>query len=270
MLCLRTRRLISAFIDRELDPATASRLSAHLSWCRWCRREAQRVGQGAHLAREVRIEAISPPKPSKLAAIMALERKPAGSAGSPSHFFTLVVVTALPLAAAATLVYWQGNSSWLLRKTTVAYALDFGLHPQDSQDDLLGEFRRRYSGKFREFPAKGKPDPALVPFKFKFPSELPSGMRLKSIMVFDPRFCGSLGLMFTDGTRNLCLVQQPADRPILFSGLKTTTDEFCKYNVTHCRVGEYSMIAWTADTIRSVVLSNLDRGHIEATMASLR
>jgi hypothetical protein len=269
MLCLRTRRLISAFIDRELDPATASRLSAHLSWCRWCRREAQRVGQGAHLAREVRIEALSPAGNTKLAAIMALERKPAGSAGTPSHFFTLVVVTALPIAAVATLVYWQGNSSWLFRKTTAA-ALDFGIYPQDSQDDLLTEFRRRYSGEFREFPAKGKPDPRLVPFKFKFPSQLPSGMRLKSIMIFDSRFCGSLGLVFTDGTRNLCLVQQPADRPILFSGLKTTTDEFCQYNVTHCRVGDYSMIAWTADSIRSVVLSNLDRGQIEATMASLR
>jgi Putative zinc-finger len=270
MLCLRTRRLISAFIDRELDPATASRLSAHLSWCRWCRREAQRVGQGAHLAREARIEAISPPKNSKLAAIMALESKPAGVPGSPSHFFTLVIVTALPIAAVATLVYLQGNSSWLFHKTAAAYALDFGLHPQDSQGDLLSEFRRRYSGKFREFPVKGKPDPSWVPFKFKFPSELPSGMHLKSVMIFDPRFCGSLGLVFTDGTRNLCLVQQPADRPILFSGLKTTTDEFCKYNATHCRVGEYSMVAWTAETIRSVVLSNLDRGQIEATIASLR
>jgi hypothetical protein len=269
MLCLRTRRLISAFIDRELDSATESRLSSHLSWCRWCRREAQRVGQGAELAREVRIEAISPPKNTTLAAIMALDRKPAASAGSPSHFFTLVVVTALPIAAVVTLVYWQ-NSSWLLRRTTAAYALDFGLHPQDSRADLLSEFRRKYSGKFREFPAKGKPDPAFVPFKFKFPSELPSGMRLKSVMIFDSRFCGSLGLVFSDGTRNLCLVQQPADRPILFSGLETTTDEFCQYNVTHCRVGEYSMIAWTADTIRSVVLSNLDRGQIEATMASLR
>jgi Putative zinc-finger len=269
MLCLRTRRLISAFIDRELDPATASRLSAHLSWCWWCRREAQRVGQGAHLAREARIETISSPKVSKLAAIMALESKPVGAPGSSSHFFTLVVVTALPIAAVATLVYFQGNSSWFFRKTTGAYALDFGLHPQNSQD-LLSEFRRKYSGEFREFPVKGNPDPAWAPFKFKVPSELPSGMHLKSVMIFDPRFSESLGLVFTDGARDFCLVQQPADRPILFSGLTTDTDEFCKYNAIYCRVGEYSMIAWTADTIRSVVLSNLDRREIEATIASLR
>ena len=155
-------------------------------------------------------------------------------------------VTALPIAAVATLVYLQDNSSWVFRKAAPPYVLDFGVQPQDSPRDLLTEFRHRYSGKFREFPAKGKPDPALVPFEFKFPSELPSGMRLKSVMIFDSRFCGSLGLVFSDGTRNLCLVQQPADRPVLFSGLNTTTDEFCKHNVTRSRVGEYSMIAWTA------------------------
>jgi len=87
MLCLRTRRLISAFIDRELDPATASRLSAHLGWCRWCRREAQRVDRGAHLAREARRAAIPAPRNSTLAAIMALVTKPAETPDSPSHFF---------------------------------------------------------------------------------------------------------------------------------------------------------------------------------------
>ena len=76
--------------------------------------------------------------------------------------------------------------------------------------------------------------------------------------------------MFSDGTRNLCLVQQPADRPVLFSGLNTTTDKFGKHNATRSRVGEYSMIAWTGGSVRSVVLSNLDRGQIEATIASLR
>jgi len=88
MLCLRTRRLISAFIDRELDPATASRLSAHLGWCRWCRREAQRVDRGAHLAREARRAAIPAPRNPTLAAIMALVTKPAETPDSPSHFFS--------------------------------------------------------------------------------------------------------------------------------------------------------------------------------------
>jgi hypothetical protein len=266
MLCLRTRRLISAFIDRELDPATASRLSAHLSWCRWCRREAQRVDRGAHLAREARRAAIPPPRDSTLAAIMALVMRPAETPDSPSHFFSLVFVTAFPIAAVATLVYLQDNSAWVFRKPAPPYALDFGVQPQGSQRDLLSEFRHRYRGKFREFPVKGKPDPAWVPFEFKFPSELPAGMSLKSVMIFDPRYCGSIGLVFTDGTRNLCLVQQPADRPVLFSGLHTTTDEFCKYNATRSRVGEYSMMG----TARSVILSNLDRSQIEATIASLR
>jgi len=83
MLCIRTRRLISAFIDRELDPATASCLSAHLSWCRWCRREAQRVDRGAHLAREACIELPVPSTDSIFAAVMALVSEPAGR---PSRF----------------------------------------------------------------------------------------------------------------------------------------------------------------------------------------
>src|SRR5262245_44361381 len=131
MLCLRTRRLISAFIDQELDPATASRLSAHLSWCRWCRREAQRVDRGAHLAREARQAAIPPSGSAKLATLLAQLTKPPQAPEASSYFFSLVFVTAFPIAAVATLVYLQDNTSWFFRKPTPHYALDFGIQSQD-------------------------------------------------------------------------------------------------------------------------------------------
>jgi len=99
---------------------------------------------------------------------------------------------------------------------------------------------------------------------------LPTDMRLKSVMVFDSRFCGSLGLVYTDGLHNLYLVQQPADRPISLSGVKTTTNEVCKYNATHGQVGKYRVITWTSDEIRSVVLSNLDLPQIESIVSSLQ
>src|SRR5262245_30207682 len=116
MLCLRTRRLISAFIDRELDPARASRLSAHLSWCRWCHREAERVDRGAHLAQAARRAAIPPLTNAKLAAIMAQVTRPPQSPEASSYFFSLVFVTAFPIAAVAALVYLQDNTSWVFRK----------------------------------------------------------------------------------------------------------------------------------------------------------
>ena len=147
---------------------------------------------------------------------------------------------------------------------------EFGMMKFPTKEDVPDVFRARYAGKFREFTYQGRLDPAWVPFAFKTPSHLPPGMHLKSVMVFDPRFCGSLGLVYSDGVRNLYIFQQPEDKPIALSGLKTTTNEVCKYNATHCQVGEYRVITWTHEKTRFVLLSNLDLPEIETSLASLR
>ncbi len=268
MWCLKARRLVSAFLDQELDSGVRSRVSHHLEECRWCRHLMTRVERGSRLARSAQAVVVPPPDMGMLAAIQS------GSIVAPKNpplrwVFAVAAVAVLFLVAVlVSPALWR--TFWPFAGTSTVYALDFGFSHPETKKDLLDAFRARHAGKFREFTYQGKLDPAWVPFAFKTPSHLPSGMYLKSVMVFDQRFCGSLGLVYTDGVRSLYLLQQPADRPISLSGLKTTTNEVCKYNATHCQIGKYRFITWTHEKIRSVLLSNLDLPQIETVVASLR
>ena len=268
MWCLKARRLVSAFLDQELDSCARSSVSHHLEECCWCRKLMARVERGSRLARSAQAVVVPPPDMGMLAAIQS------GAVAAPKNtpfrwVFAVAAVAALLLVAVlVSPALWR--TFWPFAGSSTVYALDFGFSHPETREDLLDAFRARYAGKFREFTYQGRLDPAWVPFAFKTASHLPPGMYLKSVMVFDPRFCGSLGLVYTDGVRNLYLLQQPADRPISLSGLKTTTNEVCKYNATHCRIGEYRVITWTHEKIRSVLLSNLDLPQIETVVASLR
>ncbi len=268
MWCLKARRLVSAFLDQELDSGVRSRVSHHLEECRWCRRLMTRVERGSRLARSAQPVVVLQPDMGMLAAIQS-EAIVAPKNPPFRWVFAVAAVAALLLVAVlASPALWR--TFWPFACTGTVYALDFGFSHPETREDLLDAFRARYAGKFREFTYQGRLDPAWVPFAFKTASHLPPGMYLKSVMVFDPRFCGSLGLVYTDGVRNLYLLQQPAERPISFSGLKTTTNEVCKYNATHCQIGKYRFITWTHEKIRSVLLSNLDLPQIETVVASLR
>ena len=274
MWCLRVRKLLSAFMDGELDSPAESSLRSHLGRCRWCRHDLGRVRRGARLAREAREVDVPPARDSLVAAIVggALHEED-------RHWRRKRAMRRwlLPAAAAAAVVLALAfldspfrRSFRPLRSPGTVYALDFGFDSTRADDDLLQAFRSRYAGKFREFAHQGLPDPSWVPYATKYPTQLPPRMRLRSVMVFDPRYCGSLVLNFADGEHNFHLVQQPADRPFSLSGLKTTQAEVCKYNATHAAIGRYSVVTWTADNIRSVIMSNLDKKEIEAIVASLR
>ena len=95
-------------------------------------------------------------------------------------------------------------------------------------------------------------------------------MKLSSVMMFHSGLTGSLGLIFTDGERNLCLLQQPAERPVSFSGVTTVDDAVCRYRAIRCRIGQYDVMTWTSLEKRCVLLSNLNRAEIESAVASLR
>jgi hypothetical protein len=151
-----------------------------------------------------------------------------------------------------------------------AFALDLGFASSKPEQDLLEAFRARYAGKFWEFHYEGVPDPGWVPYAVEFPTNLPAGMKLERVMIFYPSFSGGLGLVFSDGKRNLFLLQQPADCPIAFSGLETVSDAVCRYKATRCRIGQYSIMTWISANKRSVILSNLARWEIESTVFSLQ
>lgn len=269
MWCLRARRLISAFLDRELDSGTSTTLSDHIGWCRWCRKEVERVERGAKLAQKARGVPIPPPPRDMVEQIAKL---PGGSNSSSRKHFPILVTLGAAALVLLTLSISNFNipGIWPSGLNSTVYALDFGFKDPKPGEDLLAAFRARYAGKFREFSHTGAPNASWVPFRFKFPTRLPEGMSLRNVMIFDPRYCGSLGLIFSDGTRNLYLVQQPADRPISLTGLKTTRNEVCKYKSTRCAVGPYRIVTWTAENIRSVLMSNLDTKQIESTMESLQ
>jgi hypothetical protein len=244
-------------------------MSAHFQRCGWCRKMLERVQQGARLAHLSRSVPLHPPDIGMLASIQAMDRAGIPQQQAGPRWLLPAVSTAILLLAFAVFSSPTMRNFWPFGKNSTVHALDFGPSTQ-AEDDLLNIFRARYAGKFQEFPFEGKLERDWVPFRFKYASKLPAGMGLKSVMLFDPRFCGSLGLVYTDGLRNLYLVQQPADRPISLSGIKTTTNDVCKYNATHGQVGKYTVITWTSDNIRSVLLSNLDRPQIESIVSSLK
>ncbi len=272
MWCLRVHRMISAYLDRELDAGTTSRVSKHLERCRWCRSETEKVVRGASLAREARDSREFALNEASRPSVASFNPTPATLTVSGIPLWYVVPAAAAVLLAITFTLSDTRIRSWLGSSGSVntVYALDFGFDVPAHDEDLLNAFRARYEGKFREFEHHGDPQAGWVPFEFKYPGYLAPGMRLKSVMVFDPKYCGSLGLIFSDGFRNLYLVQQSADHPISLSGMKTTTEEVCKYNATHGTIGPYNLLTWTDDDIRSVLLSNLDRSEIETTVASLK
>jgi hypothetical protein len=271
MWCLRVHKLLSAFVDGELHSPDRTQIEKHIGRCRWCRRDLRRVRRGAHLAGQART--VDVPSARDAMVVEIVSRGALEEAGLARRNRT-TPPWLLPIGATAALLFALAFFDTPLRRSfgplrgTTAYALDFGLDTPD--DHLLDTFRAKYAGKFREFPHQGPPDPSWVPYAIKYPTQLPERMRLRSVMIFDPRYCGSLVLNFSEGDRNLHLVQQPADRPISLSGLKTTQAEVCKYNATHGAIGSYRVMTWTADNIRSVILSNLDSREIETFVASLR
>jgi hypothetical protein len=95
-------------------------------------------------------------------------------------------------------------------------------------------------------------------------------MKLSSVMIFHSGLSGSLGLVFTNGRQNLCLLQQTADRPVFFSGVSTVQDAVCRHRATRCRIGQYNVLTWATHRKRCVLLSNLNRAQIESTVASLK
>ena len=273
MWCLRVRRWLSALVDDELDPQVETRMRRHLGHCGWCRRELDRVRAGAELAVGTRFEerTLPPPRPSMLSAILATPDQPSPPKRAVARPWRLAAAASLALALGLVALKSPARQLfWPFGSNSTVHALDFGIEATRADQDLLDKFRARYAGKFREFRHQGPPDPAWVPYSIKSPAYLPPRMQLRTVMIFDPAYCGSLLLNFGDGSRNLYLLQQPADRPISLTGLKTTQSEVCKYNATHSQIGPYSITMWTADETRWVIVSNLTKPEIESVVTSLR
>src|SRR6266498_3473099 len=170
MWCLRARRLISAFVDHELDPATDSHLSAHFRRCGWCRRMLERVQQGARLAHLSRSVSFHPPDMGMLANIQAMDRGGLPQSQAGPRWLLPAVSTAVLLLTFAIFNSPTMRNFWPFGKNSTVHALDFGPNATQADDDLLNIFRARYAGKFQEFPYDGKLDHNWVPFRFKHAS----------------------------------------------------------------------------------------------------
>jgi len=270
MWCPLVKRLLSAFFDRELGRSAKDRISSHLEQCPGCNREMGRIEEGSQLARRsgrIEIPAADPAMLSRIVACMkhcgdrkGFRKRLAFQLGATAALVLLVAIFGTPFLDV-------DRQSGLQNR---AYALDLGFQPESPGQDLLDAFRRKYVGKFREFRFDGSPDPAWVPFPIEYPTQLPVGMKMSSVMMFHSGLGVSIGLVFSDGERNLCLLQQPADRPVFFSGVTTVKDAVCRYKATRCRIGQYDVVTWTSRNKRCVLLSNLNRAEIESTVASLK
>jgi hypothetical protein len=265
MWCLRARRLISAFHDRELDPETAQQVAAHVAVCSRCSRELERVKRGAEIASVYR-----PPDPGQPVRPMSLAALAEVPPGEPRRLFKLyfAAATAALLVAAGVLMRFPlHNVLWRSTAAPDCCTLDLGLRPDGNP---LETVRARYFGRFREFPFEGEPGRGWVGFDYKFPSHIPLRMSLKSIMVFESGCCGGLGLVFAGGQRHLCLLEQPSDHPMSVAGLNMNNEQICRYAGNHGVSGGYSIHTWTADNLQYVLMSDLPHEDIEATVASLR
>ncbi len=264
MWCLRARRLISAFHDKELDPPTERKVSAHVARCPSCSGELERVKMGAELASvygPAGLSAAPRGQPPSLSA-------DAPGKGVPLGLYCTAVGAALLLGAGIVYRVPLHDLCWRLFSGGGDCRLDLGTGGE--RRDALDLFRARYSARFREFPCHGVPDPGWVAFDYKFPSRVPGQMTLKSVLVFDPGCCGAVGLVYAGERRNLWLLQQPADRPMTLAGFNMDRGLVCRHGAAHGTVGRYGVDTWTADGLRYVLLSDLPHQEIEAVVASLR
>lgn len=69
MWCPKVLRLVSAYLDRELDSATEAGVTAHIDRCILCRRALKKVKLGALLARKAQDAETRPPDMEMLARI---------------------------------------------------------------------------------------------------------------------------------------------------------------------------------------------------------
>ncbi len=265
MLCLRARKLISAFHDQVLDPVMRARVSAHVDNCRSCRKELDRIMQGAHLARRLRV---SNPGP-------VLKEIPQHETVHPSHTCDVVRVCLAGVAVIAAftcgIVLRTPLHEIFAGRTAVSRcALDLRAGARDPVEDPVEALRAGYSGRFREISYQGSPGPGWVRFDYKFPSRLPARLHLSSVMVFDPGCCDSLGLVFADGSRRMCILQQPSDRPMSLPGVQMKPERISQYSTSHATLGQYSIDTWTAEGLNYVVMSNLARPETEDAVTSMR
>ncbi len=269
MWCVRARRLISAFHDQELDPHTELDVSAHVARCPRCCRELERVKRGAELAGIYRPADLTPlTRPQSMSPFADAVGAAGGRTSARLHFAAATL--ALLLGTGVVFRSPLHNLLWRAFSSDGDCTLDLGAGPRGGRPDPLDTLRARYSGRFREFPFRGQPGPGWVAFDYKCPSQVPARMSLKSVMVFDSGCCGSLGLVYAGDRRSLCLLQQPAERPMSLAGLTMDEELISSGSAAHGTVGRYSVHTWTADRLRYVLLSDLPRQEIEATVASLR
>jgi hypothetical protein len=267
MWCLRARRLISAFHDRELDPETAQEVAAHLEHCERCGRELQRVKQGAEIASVFRPEE---PESVPLQPVNLPPRDPERRSSRQSAGLCCVAAVLAAVLAAGVLLHSPLHNALWRSVSGNCCTLNLGIRGAGTGEDPVASVRASHFGQFQEFPVEREPGRDWVGFDYKFPSRVPASMRLKSVMLFESGCCGGLGLVFSGGERNLCLLQQPSVRPMALAGLNLSKEKICRYAADHGVVGRYTIHTWMADNLQYVLMSDLPHEDIEAAVDSLQ
>ena len=264
----RTRRHFSAYLDSDLDEATASKVLDHLSSCISCEAAFKKISEGARLASQ--FEQSAPPDAAQLWAKIGqrreleaqnrwgrnLGRQVAGIAQWAGSLAPTIRKPAMIGAFAFLLIANLVVSFKILTPTQThlaervsRYDLDYGLYLDAmARDGDPKEFDNLYQSEPVEYQAAS----AAISF------ELASYIRLaKDYQIFDAKLlktscCYSVQCKISSGAGEIVLFQQEQDHPFSFGRyqLERTLIDGHWFHVT--QAGKYQVASWGTRTSKIV------------------
>ena len=267
MTCDKTRQLVSAYLDGELDDGLVEAVREHLEGCPACSDHLESLGR----LRQTLSHGRDITAPSDLWSRIAREidrTAPRAETDAPTEAWASHRSARRRLFTAAALLLAMVIPAYLIiSRAPTNPTQDPDVKPfepppglalaQYVQDMQSGE---DVPGKFFDLHQRREVDleelSEHVEFGPKLPTEVPSGLRLQKCYVLNTAGGNALGCEYVQGTRRMTFFQQRKGDPVLFEDL---TQGCMDLNGIHCRcimMDGIMVLNWESDGRNTTVVCN--------------
>ncbi len=259
---VRSRRLLSAYVDEALDPRTRIVVRRHLERCSECQRALEEIKSGSRLAKLAR-------QHYELNNLALARLFHSLSQGSPRKQRKSTLGWALGLAAVALAVvlalssYFDGPFKIRGTQTQVAQAgsLPLNLFLQEANDP--GNRVRNGTDAY-EFMASSPEELSQRAAQVLPEPDLPPGCSFRRGFIYRQRYGGAIGRVYAalDG-RIICLLDQPIKARVAYGDLKPQRRFFCGKYCRELRWPSLRLLTWETGSRRTLLLTNLKEDQLE-------
>lgn len=253
---LRSKRLLSAYVDQALDRSARAAVHSHLEGCRKCRQALEEIETGSRLAKLARqhneldeltrarlfhsLNQVSRRKQRKLIPAWA-------------------VWSAIGALAVVLVLLRSVDRPWKIPDTTIRQAgsLPLDLFLQEATDrgrrtDAYA-FMASSAEELSQHVGRVLPEP-----------DLPSGFSFRRGFIYQQRYGGAIGRVYgAPGGGIICLLDQPVKAMVRYGERNPERCLFCGRYCRQLRWPSLRLLTWEAGTRRTLLLTNLGEDQLE-------